>query len=231
MVVISKLIQLASKERLAVATVFVLYKILDQIRGRVAAHILGWPSSYIGIGSKILGTSAITVGKGAYINRYAWVEAVHTFGGQIFSPQILIGSGFAASDRLHISAINRVEIGDNCLFGSGVYVGDHNHGSYKGEQNSSPNEPPVRRKLISFGSVTIGSNVWLGDNVVVIGAVSIGNGVVIGANSVVTKDVPANVIAAGAPLRILKVFNPKNGLWEKQSTHTDSTSRTSIKKT
>ena len=71
------------------------------------------------------------------------------------------------------------------------------------------------RKLVSFGSVIIGSNVWLGDNVIIIGPGMIGNGAVIGANSVVTRDIPDYVIAAGAPLRILKSFKYENGLWEK----------------
>src|SRR5450759_5133097 len=106
---------------------------------------------------------------------------------------------FYLSDRLHLSAINRIEIGDNCLF--------DNHGSYKGDVQSAPSEQPIKRKLISLGPVVIGSNVWLGDNVIIIGPVRIGDGVVIGANSVVTRDIPEHVIAAGAPLRILKTFN------------------------
>jgi len=127
----------------------------------------------------------------------------------------MIGRGLAASDRLHITSINRIEIGDNCLFGSGVFISDHNHGSYKGEDQSPPNEPPVIRKLVSHGPVIIGSNVWLGDNVVVIGPVRIGNGVVVGANSVITRDIPDNVIAAGIPAGIIKRFDGTIGKWEK----------------
>lgn len=94
-------------------------------------------------------------------------------------------------------------------------ISDHNHGSYKGSEQSNPPESPIKRKLVSFGHVIIGSNVCLGDNVIIVGPAKIGNGVVIGANSVVMRDIPANVIAAGAPLRILKTFNEGNGLWEK----------------
>ena len=47
-------------------------------------------------------------------------------------------------------------------------------------------------------------NVWLGGNTVVCPGVHIGSNVVIGAGSVVTKDIPANVIAAGNPCRILR---------------------------
>lgn len=212
---IDKLFRAAAQERPIVVLFFMFRKVFDWLRGRVVATIMGWPKSYLGPGSKVIGTLAITVGESAYINRYAWIEAVHNFGNQSFRPTILIGRGFSASDRLHITSINRIEIGDNCLFGSGVYISDHNHGSYKGSEQSPPSEPPVKRKLVSFGSVVIGANVWLGDNVIIIGPVHIGNGVVIGANSVVTRDISDNVIAAGIPLRILKSFNEISGLWEK----------------
>jgi lipopolysaccharide O-acetyltransferase len=73
----------------------------------------------------------------------------------------------------------------------------------------------VQRKLVSHGPVIIGSNVWLGDKVVVIGPVRIGNGVVVGANSVITRDIPDNVIVAGIPARIVKRFNETKLKWEK----------------
>jgi len=206
---------MVAQERPSFVIFFILGKLFDRLMGRTKATLFGWPKSYLGHGSKILGSKAIIVGENAYVNRYAWIEAVHHFGGQTFQPAILIGRGLAVSDRLHISSINRIEIGDNCLFGSGVYISDHNHGSYKGDEQSSPTEPPIKRKLVSFGPVIIGSNVWLGDNVVIVGPVKIGNGVVVGANSVVTKDIPDNVIAAGTPLKILKIFNEDSGLWDR----------------
>lgn len=52
--------------------------------------------------------------------------------------------------------------------------------------------------------ITLGDNVWLGGNVTVLPGVTIGANTVVGAGSVVTKDLPANVIAAGNPARILR---------------------------
>lgn len=211
---IRELVARANKERPSAAANFVFRGFFDAIRGRVAANIAGWPKSYLGPDSKVIGTRAITVAGNAYIQRDAWIEAVFSYLDQSFEPVISIGRGFGASDRLHITCINRIEIGDNCLFGSGVFIGDHNHGSYKGDVHSHPSVPPLRRRLVSGGAVIIGSNVWLGDNVTIIGPVRIGDGAVIGANTVVNRDIPENVIAAGSPAQILKRFNDRTERWE-----------------
>ena len=52
--------------------------------------------------------------------------------------------------------------------------------------------------------ITVGNNVWIGANVVVLPGISIGDNTVIGAGSVVTKDIPSGVIAAGNPCRVLR---------------------------
>jgi lipopolysaccharide O-acetyltransferase len=188
---------------------------VEQLFGRLHAAALGWPRSYLGPGGRVIGSRYIRVGQGAHINRYAWLEAVYSFRGQAFEPSIRIGQRFSASDRLHISCVEKIVIGDDCLFGSGVYISDHNHGIYAAAKQSAPSESPVDRELQATGAVTIGSRVWIGDNVVIVGSLTIGDGAVIGANSVVKKDVPSNAIAAGIPLRVIKRFNPVSGKWEK----------------
>lgn len=186
----------------------------EQLLGRCHAALLGWRHSFLGRGSRVIGSRHVQVHGRAYINRDAWIEAVHSFRGVRFSPVIQIGHGFSASDRLHISCVNRVDIGPDCLFGSGVYISDHNHGIYHGPQQSSPDQAPVDRALETLGKVTIGARVWLGDNVVIVGPVCIGDGAVIGANSVVRRDIPANCIAFGAPAEVRRRFNTASASWE-----------------
>ena len=50
----------------------------------------------------------------------------------------------------------------------------------------------------------IGDNVWVGAGAVILPGVTIGEGSVIGAGAVVTQDIPANVVAAGVPCRVLR---------------------------
>ncbi len=52
--------------------------------------------------------------------------------------------------------------------------------------------------------ITVGDNVWLGGNVVILPGVTIGNNSVIGAGSVVTKNIPENVVAVGNPCKVVK---------------------------
>lgn len=187
----------------------------EQLIGRLYARLMGWTNGYIGPGGRVIGSSHIDIGPRAHINRYAWIEAVYRFRDQRFEPTIRIGKDFSASDRLHISCIGSIEVGDDCLIGSSVYISDHNHGIYDGTTQSLPGEAPIDRALQCEGCLTIGSRVWIGDNVVIVGAITIGDGVIIGANSVVKRDIPPNTICAGAPLRMLKKFNPISGKWEK----------------
>ena len=124
--------------------------------------------------------------------------------------KIIIGKGCHIGDDVHIAAAEKVTIGDQCLFASKVFVSDSGHGEYG---SSDPQSDPNTRPL-SIDSVTIGSKVWLGENVCVLKGVSIGDGVIIGANSVVTKDIPPATIAAGSPAKVIKRFNEGTGFWE-----------------
>ena len=52
--------------------------------------------------------------------------------------------------------------------------------------------------------ITIGDNVWLGAGAIVLAGVTIGANTTIGAGSVVNRDIPANVLAAGNPCRVIR---------------------------
>ena len=79
-----------------------------------------------------------------------------------------------------------------------------------------PLDAGVRDQELEFGApITIGSSVWLGGNVTVLAGVTIGDGTVVAAGSVVTKDLPAGVVAAGNPCRVLRaITDADRAAWE-----------------
>lgn len=56
-----------------------------------------------------------------------------------------------------------------------------------------------------YKETTIGNDVWIGDNCLILGGVTIGNGAVVGTGAVVTKDVPPYSVVAGVPARVLRL--------------------------
>lgn len=89
--------------------------------------------------------------------------------------------------------------GTNVKLGPGVQIYTVNH----------PVDPIERNEKDYWrtASVSVGDNVWIGGGAILNPGVSIGNNSVIGSGSVVTKSIPANVLAAGVPAKIIKELN------------------------
>ncbi len=104
-----------------------------------------------------------------------------------------------------VAAFERIEIGDHVMFANGCFVGDADH-AY-----DDPTRPITHQGFVPRGPVKIGSNCWFGVNCVVTGGVEIGERAVIGANSVVTSDIPPGVIAAGAPAKVIREIEFRDG--------------------
>ena len=108
---------------------------------------------------------------------------------------IQIGENFYCNYNCTILDVAPVTIGDNVLFAPNVSLFTAGH----------PLDAELRNTGLEYGfPITIGDNVWVGGNVTVCPQVTIGDGAVIGAGSVVTRDIPANVVAAGNPCRVLR---------------------------
>ncbi|HEX9997723.1 MAG TPA: sugar O-acetyltransferase [Abditibacterium sp.] len=108
---------------------------------------------------------------------------------------IFLGQNFYANFGVVMLDCAEIRIGDNVLLGPNVQL-------YAAHHPLSPEDRLSTRELAS--PITIGNNVWIGGNAIVLPGVSIGDNSVIGAGSVVTKDVPANAVAAGNPCRVIR---------------------------
>jgi acetyltransferase-like isoleucine patch superfamily enzyme len=137
------------------------------------------------------------IGIGFTTGQYCRIEAGRTSSGK---KSLTIGRFVQINDRCHIAALNSIEIGDNVLIASNVFITDHDHGDTSPE---SLQVTPAQRPL-SHSPVKIEKNVWIGQNAVILKGVTIGESSVIAAGSVVTRNVPPFCVVAGIPATILK---------------------------
>ena len=115
-----------------------------------------------------------------------------------------IGDNFFGNYNLTIQDDAKVTIGDNVNFGPNVTIVTPSHPLIASERYQMLDGNGKPKHLCYARPVTIGSDVWLGANVVVCGGVTIGDGCVVGAGSVVTRDLPPNSLAAGVPCRVIR---------------------------
>lgn len=152
----------------------------------------------------IEGGKYISIGDGFFAMSGLRIEAYDSYQNQHFTPRIVIGDNVNVGDSCHIGAVNSVEVGNNVLMGSRVYITDHQHGKTTREDLEIV---PRNRPLYCRGKVVVEDNVWIGDGVVILPNVKIGHNSVVGANAVVTRDVPAYSIVAGVPAKVIKTVN------------------------
>lgn len=108
---------------------------------------------------------------------------------------IHVGKNFYANYNCTVLDVSKVTIGDNCFMAPNVAIYTAGH----------PIHPDTRNSAYEYGkAVTVGDNVWIGGNTVILPGVNVGSNVVIAAGSVVTKDIPDWCVAAGNPCRVIR---------------------------
>lgn len=112
--------------------------------------------------------------------------------------RITIGAGTHIGEHSIVWAGNttgRITFGTKALLGPNVTVTASNYGIDRG--TPVMDQPKIEK------DITIGNDVWLGANVVVLAGVRIGDGAIVAAGAVVTKDLPSDCIAGGVPARVI----------------------------
>jgi maltose O-acetyltransferase len=108
---------------------------------------------------------------------------------------IKVGSKVFFNFNCVVLDVTQVTIGDRTLFGPNVQIYTATH----------PLNHQERASGLEFAKpIMIGDDVWVGGSVVICSGVTIGDRSVIGAGSVVTRDIPADVFAAGNPCRVIR---------------------------
>jgi maltose O-acetyltransferase len=119
-----------------------------------------------------------------------------------YGSNILVGENVFFNFNCVVLDVTYVTIGSRTLFGPNVQIYTTTH----------PIDPVVRSSGVEFAKpISIGEDVWIGGSAIINPGVSIGDRSIIGAGSVVTKDIPADVFAAGNPCRIIRHLTDQSG--------------------
>ena len=145
---------------------------------KISGHVLVGEGSKLLDGVKIMADSTLKIGRFTSIN----------------------GPGTSIFCKVH-----NVEIGSFCSIARGVDIQEYNHAvsrpsTYYIQQNIFGNP---KGDLTSKGPVSIGNDVWIGAQSIILSGVEIGHGAVVAANSVVTSHVPPYSIVAGSPAKVI----------------------------
>ena len=160
----------------------------------------------VGRHAKVRGTAHMTVGAKVRIGDFCWIEAVAAYGGKQYRPRLIIGNRVMLSDLTHISCVEAIRIGDDCLLGSKIYIGDHHHGSVS-DLEEVMNVAPAQRPLADISPVIIGEKTWIGDGAVILPGARIGRSSIVGANSVVGLQEDRPALIAGVPARVIRYLD------------------------
>jgi acetyltransferase-like isoleucine patch superfamily enzyme len=94
-----------------------------------------------------------------------------------------------------------VSFGDNVLVAAHAQLITHSvtSGVFNYEEKTD-------KYIAEFGSIEIGSNVFIGSRAIIMYGVKIGDNVIVAAGAIVTKDVPSNSVVAGIPAKVIETY-------------------------
>lgn len=126
------------------------------------------------------------MGESCCVNAPFWVD---------YGYRTTVGDFFFANRNCQIQDGGGVTFGDHVFIGPNCTFTTAEHALDAAQRNAGLEVAlPIR----------VGSSVWFGAGCTVLAGVTIGDNAVIAAGSVVTRDIPANVVAAGVPCRVLR---------------------------
>lgn len=160
----------------------------------------------------------ISVGEKTIIQDRVRLLAWDSFHGQKFTPEIKIGKNSFIQKDCFISAVDKIEIGDNVAVTEHTMILDNVHGDFQDNHmtfNVNPEIPDVflqnayTRPLASKGPVIIENDVHIGMFCLILPGTVIGHHSVIAAHSVVAKRIPPYSLVAGNPAEVIMTFGKK----------------------
>ncbi len=121
-------------------------------------------------------------------------------GATLFCPEMIsIGDHSWIGQDAHLRGGGRIIIGAHCQIANNVIIASGNH-RIDGNLHFDNDE---------YKDITLGNNVWIASNAIILPGVRIGDNSVVAAGAVVTTDVPENTVVAGVPARFMRAVPKK----------------------
>jgi acetyltransferase-like isoleucine patch superfamily enzyme len=152
--------------------------------------------------------ATLEIGKDAVVHLGRWSWIGHGSKIRAHEGEVRIGAKSVLGQECTISSFQHVSIGRECIVADRVMLIDFDHGVVEVER-------PIRHQGIYKRDVRVGNNVWIGYGAAFLRGVTVGDNAVIGTYTVVNKDVAANAVVAGVPVRLLRMREaPRQLRWE-----------------
>jgi acetyltransferase-like isoleucine patch superfamily enzyme len=142
-----------------------------------------------------LSIQGIQIGNNVSIQRNTIIECTGVI--RSLGIGLEIGNNVGIAQNCFIQVRGKVVIGNDVIFGPGVYLFSENH-------NFDNPDLPVMVQGETRKGVVIEDGVWVGARAVILDGVIIGKNSVVAAGSLVNKDVPAYSVVAGIPAKVIK---------------------------
>jgi acetyltransferase-like isoleucine patch superfamily enzyme len=140
-----------------------------------------------------------------HLGRWSWIG--HGSKIRVHEGELRIGAKTVLGQECTISSFQHVSIGRECIVADRVMLIDFDHGVVEVER-------PIREQGIYKRDVRIGHNVWIGYGASFLRGVTVGDNAVVGTYTVVNRDVPANAVVGGVPMRVLRMREtPRSLRW------------------
>lgn len=168
------------------------YNVTQKIIGDNNTLIVGEYTTISNVRLVILGSNnIIKIGSGCGIEKgVLWIEGSNN--------KIVLGDRVKVMDASFaaVESNQSILVDDDCLFSYSVEI--------RTSDSHSIIDNITKQRINKPQSVSIGKHVWVGAYTSILKGVRIGDNSIVGTRSIVTKDVPSNVVVAGAPARVIK---------------------------
>jgi acetyltransferase-like isoleucine patch superfamily enzyme len=174
---------------------------LRRLEGRARARLWAWLHRGVEVGARV------SVGRGCRLildpgGRLVLADGCSVDDGGTLAVyrggRLQLGEGCFVGHHATLAARDSIELGAGTFLAELVSVRDHDHAVGLPPSSGQVDITPVR----------IGADAWLGAKVTVLRGARVGDRTVVGANAVVRGELPADVVAVGAPARVVRALRP-----------------------